>query len=84
MVSLNAVFQAGPGMSPEIAAELSRRASAHDARVSLRLGDRSIRLDSLIGILAVEMPRGSRVTVVADGPEETAAAQDILNMLSGN
>ena len=83
MVRLEAVFQAGLGMSPEIAAKLSQRASKYQSDILLKCGERELRLDSLIGILSMEMPRGSRVTVVAEGPDEAAAAEDIRGILIG-
>jgi len=71
-------------MSPELAAELSRRASKYESAILLRCGGRELHLDSLIGILSAEMPRGSKVTVEAEGRDAQAAAEEIVRVLIGS
>ena len=84
MVMLDVTFNADAGMSPELAARLCQCASGYESGVLLKCGNRDLRLDSLIGILSMKMPRGSRVTVVADGSDEQEAARGIMEILVGN
>ena len=83
MVRLETKFGAADSLTPEIAAKLAHRASHYQASVSLVYGGRVLRLDSLIGILSVQMLRGSVLTVMAEGLDEKVAAADIRNMIAG-
>ena len=40
-------------------------------------------MDSLIGILSLDCPRGTRLTVVADGADGSGAAEAVARLLEG-
>ena len=83
MVQMEAVFTAGDSITPGFAAKLSREAENHKAMLSVLNGSRKLRLDSLISILAMEIKRGSTVTVIAEGEDEQTAAEAICAILRG-
>jgi phosphotransferase system HPr (HPr) family protein len=82
MVRTDAVFSAGESMTSEIAVMLSRQAEKFAADLTIEYGSKSIRLDSLIGVLSLELKKGMTLTVVADGTDETEAAAAICRTLT--
>ena len=83
MVRLETVFAAADGMTPKIAAELSKRAEGYTAEVSLECGDKQLRLDSLICILSLGLYRGVKVAVIAEGEDAQQAAEETVRVLQG-
>ena len=83
MVRLETVFSAVLGLTPEFAAELSQVVSRFHADIRLSCEGKKLRLDSLIGILALDLHRGVKVEVLAEGEDEQAAASAICAKLAG-
>jgi len=83
MVRTNAVFTAAERMSPEIAVRLAQLAEKFDANLLIECGTTSIQLDSLIGVLSLQLYKGKALTVVADGSDESEAAKAIADALAG-
>ena len=80
MMRMEAVF-GRDSMTPDIAAKLATAAEHHRARLELECGGKVVLLDSLIGILSLECRRGTRLTILADGEDERAAAEAIRAVL---
>ena len=73
MVRMEAVFQCGDGMTPDVAAKLTAIAEKYDAKLEMERGGKRVLLDSLIGILSLDCRRGTRLTVLGEGPEAAEA-----------
>ena len=83
MLRREVVFGCADAMTPDVAARLTQLAEGSGSKLQLECGNKRVLLDSLIGILALECPRGTRLTVIADGGDECAAAADVASMLAG-
>ena len=83
MVRTDAVFTAADRMSPEIAVRLAQLAEKFDANLLIEYGNTSIQLDSLIGVLSLQLYKGKSLSVVADGTDEVEAAKAIVDALAG-
>lgn len=83
MVKVETVFNAADTITPEFAAKISDCAAKFQAVVSLDCGGKQLRLDSLICILALELYRGVKVAIVAEGSDEDAAAEAIRRIIAG-
>lgn len=81
MVKLETIFAAVDSLTPEFAAKLADHTAHFKSDVSLECGDKRLRLDSLICILALGLYRGVKVTVIAEGEDETEAAEEIQKVL---
>ena len=81
MVRMEAVFQCGEGMTPDVAAKLTAIAERYDAKLEMERGGKRVLLDSLIGILSVPCRRGDRLTILAEGQDAQAAAEAIAAAL---
>ena len=83
MIRLETIFTAEDSLTPEFAAKLADHTARFQSDVFLNCGDKELSLDSLICILALEMRRGVKVTVIADGADEQQAAEEIKRVLEG-
>lgn len=83
MLKIDVKFEAGEAMTPDFAARLAQAATKYSSKVSLRSGGIELGVDSLIGILAMDMRRGGTVTVIADGQDEYDAGTAICELLKG-
>ena len=83
MVKVETVFTAADTITPEFAAKISDCAAKFQAVVSLDCGGNQLQLDSLICILALELYRGVKVAIVAEGSDEDAAAEAIRRIIAG-
>lgn len=83
MVKLETVFAAVDTLAPEFAAKLADHAARFQSNIFLGCGEKLLSLDSLICILALELHRGVSVSVVAEGEDEQAAAEEIIKVLEG-
>ena len=83
MVKLETIFAAADSLTPEFAAKLADHTARFQSDVFLGCGDKELSLDSLICILALEMRRGVKVTVIAEGADEVQAAEEIKKVLEG-
>lgn len=83
MVRLDTVFTAADGITPELAAKLSRHAERYRAKILLECAGKRLQLDSLISILSLELYRGVKAVVVAEGEGAQQAAEEIRAVLQG-
>jgi len=82
MVRTDAVFSAGDRMTPELAVTLAKAAEKFTANLLIEYGNTSIQLDSLIGVLSMELRRGMSLSVVAEGEDEDIAARTVCGVLT--
>lgn len=83
MIRMDAVFDCADNLTPDIAARLTQVTERCRAHLEMECDGKRVLLDSLIGILSVPCSRGTRLTVVADGEDEQAAAEAICQVLRG-
>lgn len=83
MVKVETVFNAEDTLTPEFAAKLSDCAAKFQSVVSLDCGGKQLQLDSLICILALELYRGVKVAIIAEGSDADAAAEAIRRIIAG-
>ena len=81
MVRIEAVYGCGESMTPDVAAHLTQIAERYTAKLEMECAGKRVLLDSLIGILSVPCRRGARLTVIAEGEDEQAAAEALTRAL---
>lgn len=84
MLKFDVRYEAGDAMTPDFAARLAQEASCFASRISLKSGSFQLGVESLIGIMAMDMRRGGEVTVIVDGADEAEAGMRICKLLSGH
>ncbi|MBE5773858.1 MAG: HPr family phosphocarrier protein [Clostridiales bacterium] len=82
MVRTDAVFSAADRMTPEIAVSLARLAEKFTADLTIGYDTTSIQLDSLIGVLSLDLRRGKSLWVLGNGTDEAEAVDAICKALT--
>ena len=83
MVKVETIFNAEDTLTPEFAAKISDCAAKFQSVVSLDCGGKQLQLDSLICILALELYRGVKVAIIAEGEDAEAAAEAVRRIIAG-
>ena len=82
MVRVETVFSACSSITPDFAAQLAQRASQYAANVYLEKGSMRLSVDSLIGILSLDLRKGTKVIISADGLDEQQALDSVCEFLN--
>lgn len=70
------------GLHARAASRLVQTASGFDSQVWLSHGDKRINAKSIMGVLLLAAPCGSRLTLEVEGPDEDAAAETIERLVA--
>lgn len=70
------------GLHARAASKLVQSASGFDSQVWLSHRDKRINAKSIMGVLLLAAPCGSRLTLEVDGPDEDAAANTIARLVA--
>jgi phosphocarrier protein HPr len=77
MIANDYIILAPQGMHARPATVLIKLVKNFHSAVSLKKGDKTIRVNSMLNILSLTIKGGDMVTVIADGEDEAEAAQAI-------
>lgn len=81
MIRKEVTFDAVSSITPDFAAKLANCASSYNATVYLERDNTMLCVDSLIGILALALRRGSQITIAADGNDAQQAVLGVAKLL---
>ena len=76
-------IQLSSGLEARPVAMLVQVASQHDSTVYLESEGRRVNAKSIMGMMSLGLDTGEMVTVIADGPDEETAVDDIAKYLCG-
>ena len=76
-------IQLSSGLEARPVAMLVQVASQHDSTVYLESEGRRVNAKSIMGMTSLGLDTGEMVTVIADGPDEETAVDDIAKYLCG-
>jgi phosphocarrier protein HPr len=82
MISKDYLINAAEGLHARPAASLVKLARKFTSASSLKKGDKTIRLNSVINILSLGMKGGDTITIIIEGEDEVAAAMEIDQFFS--
>ncbi|PUZ27045.1 phosphocarrier protein [Chitinophaga costaii] len=77
MISKDYVIYSAAGIHARPATALIKLAKTYQSVISLKKGDKTVRLNSMLNILAMATQAGDTLTVLVEGPDETEAAAAI-------
>lgn len=81
-MKMNAVkIQLSGGLEARPVAMLVQVASQHDSTVYLESEGKKVNAKSIMGMMSLGLDSGELVTVIADGPDEEVAVEDIAKYL---
>lgn len=76
-------IQLSGGLEARPVAMLVQVASQHDSTVYLESEGRKVNAKSIMGMMSLGLDSGEMVTVIADGPDEETAVENITKYLCG-
>ncbi len=65
-------------------AMLVQVASRHESSIYLMAEGKKVNAKSIMGMMSLVLDNGEKVTVLAEGKDEEAAVESIVNYLTGN
>lgn len=71
------------GLDARPIALLVQRASQHESRIYIEIGDKRVNAKSIMGMMSLILDNGETLTVAADGTDEQEAVVDLEQFLSG-
>ncbi|MDR1689192.1 MAG: HPr family phosphocarrier protein [Clostridiales bacterium] len=84
MVTLNYTINDDLGIHARPAGIIVRQAKNSKSQVFLRKGDKQVNASNILGIMGLGVKKGETVQICAEGPDETEAAQNMLNLFKEN
>ena len=76
-------IQLSSGLEARPVAMLVQVASQHDSTVYLESEGRKVNAKTIMGMMSLGLDSGEMVTVIADGPDEETAVENITKYLCG-
>ena len=83
MITNDYIITAAQGMHARPAAALVRLTKNFKSAVSLKKGDKVVRLNSLLNILSLMIKGGDTISIIVEGEDEAAAAAAIDLFFNG-
>jgi phosphotransferase system HPr (HPr) family protein len=77
VVVLNAL-----GLHARAAARFVQTASRFQSSITVTRGERTVDGKSIMGMLLLAAPRGSQVTIAAEGPDQDAAIEELVALVA--
>lgn len=77
MVSLSTkILFPGP-VQPDRITLFIQKANAYHSNIKLNFDNRCINAKSLLGVMSLGLQGGQEISIIADGPDESEAAQEL-------
>lgn len=77
MITKNYLIMAAQGLHARPATSLIRLVKNYKSAISLRKGEKTIRLNSMLNILSLNIKGGETIAVIIDGEDEILASTTI-------
>lgn len=81
MIKKPITIQFSEGLDARPIALLVQEASQYSSTVYIEVKDKQVNAKSIMGMMSLRLAPGEKITVVADGADETAAAEGIETFL---
>ncbi len=82
MITKSMQIRIPAGLDPSTIAMFIQTASQYDSRVYVQSENKKVNAKSLMGMMSLGLPRGSVLTIVAEGSDEEEAIEDIEKYLN--
>jgi len=74
MITKDYIITSAQGMHARPATQLVKLAKGFKSSISIKKGDKSVKLNSLLNILSLSIKGGEIISVIMDGEDEVSAA----------
>ena len=83
MISREVVVKSSVGLHARPAMFFIQKANSYRSSIWVENSDRRANAKSLLGVLSLGISKGDIITVLADGPDEEAAVDGLVNLVMG-
>jgi len=84
MLSKEITLQNQVGLHARPATFFIQKANEFKSSIWVEMEDRRVNAKSLLGILSLGIVKGNTITIIADGSDEEAAIDGLINLISTN
>ena len=84
MVTKEVVIQNQGGLHARPATFFIQKANEYKASVWIEKDERRVNAKSLLGVLSLGITKGTNVTIIADGADEEAAVNGLIQLVASN
>ena len=81
MIKKPITIQIASGLEARPVALLVQVASQYESKIYVEDGEKKVNAKSIMGMMSLGLDTGEMVTVIADGPDEETAVEDIAKYL---
>ena len=82
MMQKSIVIQVEPGLQARPAAQFVQKANEFVSEIFIEVENRRINAKSIMGLMSLALVRGTEVTLIAEGPDETQALEELVKFVS--
>ena len=83
MVTRNLTMQNGVGLHANPASLFIRKANSYKCSIWVEKEDCRVNAKSLLGVLSLGITKGTEITLIADGADETSAIDGLAELIEG-
>ncbi len=81
MVTLETTIVNRLGLHARPAAQLVQKASKYESEIKLKRFNLEVNAKSIMGVMMLAAEMGSKITIIAEGPDEKDAAEAIVQVI---
>ena len=81
MISKDVTVQNSVGLHARPATFFIQKANSYKSSIWVEKGDRRVNAKSLLGVLSLGIPKGTSITIIADGADEQEAIDGLVNLI---
>lgn len=78
------VVQNQVGLHARPATFFIQKANEYKSSIWVESADRKVNAKSLLGVLSLGITKGLTITIIAEGPDEESAVNDLVSLISSN
>ena len=81
MISRNITIKNSVGLYARPATFFIQKANTYKSSIWIQKDDRRVNAKSLLGVLSMGITKGTRISIIAEGPDEEEAVKALTEML---
>ena len=82
MISKDVIVQNTIGLHARPATFFIQKANSYKSALWVEKGDRRVNAKSLLGVLSLSIPKGTKISIIADGVDEEEALEGLVNLIT--
>ena len=84
MYSKEVIVQNQVGLHARPATFFIQKANEYKSSIWIEKDERRVNAKSLLGVLSLGITRGTMITIIAEGPDETLAVDSLVELISSD